>query len=469
MGVTVGDGDVPISGDQLLVGSATDNLTLLPMPGPTGVSTDNAFTSRIDQVAADGTGSNITTRDPAPVNNYGYDARMIDVTGKIPAGSTQAVLQINGAGDALHPQAVWLAVDALEPDLQITKANTPAGTTDNNPPGNISPGDSITYTFTVANQHADGSSGDLDTATGITVTDQLPAGTTFVAGSNPSCTAAGQTVTCQVADLAPGASTTVAFRATVDEAATAGTVLDDSATLAFRGNQTQREQTRTSNTVRNTVVDTPVYSIEKTATPTSTTPGKTVGYRIKVTNTGRVAAPGVTLDDNLADVLSRADYNGDAATDLGNVTVTGSTLHWTGDLPVGGSATIAYSVTVHSSLTADTALGNTVTSATYRNNCRPGEGDARCHADVTVTVPTPTPSPTASPHRRRPLPRRLLRRLPRPRRPAPPTPLPPRRRTATATAPSPPPGRRTPPGLTESSPAPAPALSPCSPSAPSAA
>ncbi|GLW74579.1 hypothetical protein Kpho02_68770 [Kitasatospora phosalacinea] len=346
LGVVVGDGDVQIAGDQLLVGSSTADLTLLPLPGPTGVVTDNAFASRIDRVATDGTGSNVTTRDPNPVDNYGYDARTIDVTGRIPAAATQAVLQVNGSGDALHPQAVWLAVDALEPDLQITKANRPAGTTDDDPPGDVEPGD---------------------------------------------------TVTCTLPDLAPGATANLAFDVTVDADATGGTVLDDTATLGFRGSQTRREQTRTSNTVRNTVVDLPRYRVEKTATPSSAAPGGTVAYRVTVTNTGKVPANGVTLDDDLADVLADAAYHGDATADRGTATVTGTTLHWRGDLPVGATATVDYSVTVRSSPTADAELTNTVTSTTYRNNCGRGSTDPACAATVTVTAPGPSPSPSSSP------------------------------------------------------------------------
>ncbi|MGW2873830.1 hypothetical protein, partial [Kitasatospora sp. NPDC001225] len=293
MGITVGDGDAPIAGDTLAVGSTPENLTLLPMPGPNGVGTDNAFTSRIDHVAADGTGTNITTRDPDPVNNYGYDARMIDVTGKIPAGSEQALVRISGAGDALEPQAAWLALDALEPDLRITKANTPPGSPDDNPPGLVGPGETITYTFSVANRRQDGSSTDLDTATGVTLTDTIPTGTTFVPASNPACQAGGQTVTCTVPDLPPGAEANVAFQVTVDASTAVGTHLDDTATLRFEGSQTRRAQERTSNTVRNTVAAVPGYTVLKTATPTTAKPGDTVRYRIQVTNTSQVDAPGL--------------------------------------------------------------------------------------------------------------------------------------------------------------------------------
>ncbi|MFG2911463.1 hypothetical protein ACGF0D_01030 [Kitasatospora sp. NPDC048298] len=395
MGVTVGDGDAPIQGDQLLVGSSTDNLTLLSMPGPAGVATDNAFSSRIDQVAPNGTGSNITTRDPAPVNNYGYDARMIDVTGKIPAGSTQAVLRINGAGDALHPQAAWLAVDALEPDLQITKANKPAGSTTNNPPGTVDPGAEITYTFTVANRHKDGGTADLDTATGVTLTDALPAGTSYVDGSGPGCTANGRNVTCAAADLAPGAETTVSFRARVDAGLAPGTKLDNTSSLAYRGAQTGRDQQRTSNTVRNTVSEHAGYRLAKTADKAQALPGDTVKYQVDITNTGNAPITGLNVTDDLSAVLDDATYNGDATATSGKVSYTQPVLGWTGDLPVGGSARVTYTVKVKDPAAGDHTLRNTVVSDRPGGNCPAGPAAGECTATVTVT--TSTPSPTSSP------------------------------------------------------------------------
>ncbi|MFJ8444447.1 DUF7927 domain-containing protein [Kitasatospora griseola] len=394
MGVTVGDGDAPIAGDQLLVGSSVDDLTLLPMPDPAGgVTTDNAFTSRIDHVAADGTGTNITTRDPAPVNNYGYDARMIDVTGKIPAGSNQAVLRINGAGDALEPQAVWLAVDALEPDLQITKANNPAGSTTDIPPGTVDPGAEITYTFTLANRHSDGGTADLDTATDVTLTDVLPAGTTYVDGSGAGCTASGQNVTCIAADLAPGAEATVSFRARVDAGLAPGTKLDDTASLSYRGLQTDREQLRTSNTVRNTVAEHSGYRLAKSADKAQALPGDTVEYQVDITNTGNAPLSQLTVTDDLSAVLDDATYNDDATATTGTPSYTQPVLSWTGDLPVGGSARVTYTVKVNDPATGDHTLRNTVVGDLPGGNCPAGSTAAECTATVTVNTPTGSPSP----------------------------------------------------------------------------
>ncbi|MGW1178320.1 DUF7927 domain-containing protein [Kitasatospora sp. NPDC002543] len=401
MGVVVGDGDAPIAGDSLEVGPDSGSLTALPMPTSAGPVRDNAFTSRIDRVAADGTGTNLTDRRPNPVNNVGYDARMIDITGKLPAGSKQAALRVTGQGDALHPQVVWLAVEALEPDLRIAKANEPAGTTTNSPPGLVDPGAEITYTFTLANRHEDGTTADLDTATGVTLTDVLPAGTAYIDGSGPGCTASGRKVTCTAADLAPGAETTVSFRARVDTGLAPGTKLDNTSTLAYRGAQTGREQQRASNTVRNTVSEHAGYRLAKSADKAQALPGDTVKYQVDITNTGNAPLTGLTVTDDLSAVLDDATYNDDATATTGTPSYAQPVLSWTGDLPAGGNARLTYTVTVREPAAGDHTMRNTVVSDRTGGNCPTGSTAGECTATVTVTAssasPTASPSATSSP------------------------------------------------------------------------
>jgi uncharacterized repeat protein (TIGR01451 family) len=262
MGITAGDGDANITGDYLEVGPNAASLQRLNMPAPAGIVDDNAFSSRIDTVTTTGAGTNITSRNPNPVNNIGYDARTVDITGKLPPGATNMQVKIGTTGDALYPQVVWLTSDALEPDLQITKANDPPGNTADNPPGYVLKGDQVTYTFDVANKRADGSTTDLDTATDVVLTDTLPTGVTYVAGSNPNCSAAGQKVTCTLPDLAPGASTKVGFKVTVGASVPDGTKLDNTGVVDFKGKLTGRPQHRDSNAVRNTVTS-PGYTLTK--------------------------------------------------------------------------------------------------------------------------------------------------------------------------------------------------------------
>ncbi len=99
-------------------------------------------------------------------------------------------------------------------------------------------------------------------------------------------------------------------------------------------------------------VSVPVSVLTITATPstTSTTPGGTVGYTITVTNTGQSAYTGATFTDPLTGVLDDAGYNGDATATAGSVSYASPNLTWTGNLAVGATATITFSVTVNNLL-----------------------------------------------------------------------------------------------------------------------
>jgi len=83
-------------------------------------------------------------------------------------------------------------------------------------------------------------------------------------------------------------------------------------------------------------------------------------------------------------VLDDAAYNNDIAATAGTASYASSTVSWTGDLAVGASVTITYTVTVNNPDTGNRTLANTVTSATPGSNCPASGGDARCTATVTV-------------------------------------------------------------------------------------
>ncbi|KFU77992.1 hypothetical protein BB31_27930 [Amycolatopsis lurida NRRL 2430] len=514
LGIVAGDGDAPITGDYLQVGPDASSLQTIAMPAPGGVATNNAFSSRIDRVTATGSGTNVTSRVPNPVNNVGYDSRSIDITGKVPAGTTALQVKIGTVGDALYPQTIWLVTDALEPDLQITKANDPIGNTDDNPPGYVTKGGEVTYSFNVANRHADGSVTDLDTATNVVLTDILPDGVTFVAGSNPNCSAAGQLVTCNLRNLRPGQAQKVDFKVKVGASVPDGTKLDNTAKLTFRGEDTGRPQERTSNTVRNTVtspgyqltktvdlaeaipgdtltyqvavrntgvipvpaftvrdtlppgttyvssspskgtasgtgpiewavnglavgetatltvrvkveeaaigkelvnranvpigpppvvppdnrcpddpaaacaktkVPSPSYTVTKTADKESANPGDVVRYKVTVANTGKVTAADLKVVDDLTGVLDDAVYQNDATAKPGAVSYVEPKLTWTGTLAAGESAEFTYTVKVKSPDTGDNRLKNVVSSETPGGNCPPGSTDPKCGTTTPVS------------------------------------------------------------------------------------
>jgi uncharacterized repeat protein (TIGR01451 family) len=131
------------------------------------------------------------------------------VTGTVSAGATgtltntATVTPPGGLSDPNPTNNIATDVDTLAPaaDLSITK-------TDSADP--VSTNDPLTYVLTITN---DGPSD----ATGVTVTDTLPVGVTFVSSvpGAPTCTLSGVTLTCGLGALATAGTATVSINTTV--------------------------------------------------------------------------------------------------------------------------------------------------------------------------------------------------------------------------------------------------------------
>ncbi len=116
-------------------------------------------------------------------------------------------------------------------DLSVSKTDSPDP---------ITPGQSLTYTLTVAN------SGPA-TATGVVLTDNLPTGVTFISAtpSQGTCSHSGGTVTCNVGSIANGASATVTIIATPN---TAGTITNSASVTANETDTNSSNNTATTST-----------------------------------------------------------------------------------------------------------------------------------------------------------------------------------------------------------------------------
>jgi uncharacterized repeat protein (TIGR01451 family) len=130
----------------------------------------------------------------------------------------------------------------------------------------------------------------------------------------------------------------------------------------------------------------PALTITKTANTSNTSPGSIVRYTITAADTGQTPYTGAAFTDSLTGVLGNASYDHDAVATVGTVSFTSPNLTWTGNLAIGGTATITYSVTVDNPDTGNLALANTVTSATPGSNCPSGSADPRCSAVVNVVT-----------------------------------------------------------------------------------
>ncbi|HZC25669.1 MAG TPA: collagen-binding domain-containing protein, partial [Actinopolymorphaceae bacterium] len=243
-----------------------------------------------------------------------------------------------------------------------------------------SPGDTVDYTVTVTNAG--------QTAyTGISVADDLTGALDDAAFTTASATAGSVTFTSPnllwTGDLAVGAAATITFSMTVDDPDEGDRVLINVVSSTATGNNCPAASSdpRCRETVS---VQVPGLTITKSADATTTTPGSTVEYTLTITNTGQTAYTGLTVTDDLTNVVDDADYENDAMASAGSVSFTSPNLVWTGNLAVGApEVRITYTVTVAHDDIGDHELTNVVTSSAAANNCPTGSSDPRC----SVTVP----------------------------------------------------------------------------------
>ncbi|MGE6226563.1 DUF7507 domain-containing protein [Paenibacillus chitinolyticus] len=150
-------------------------------------------------------------------------------------------------------------------------------------------GDVITYTVVAAN-------GSSVPVTSVVITDPIPAGTTFNAGSvtvnGTAVPAANPAVGVPVGAIAAGASTTLQFKVAVTSVPSPAT-LGNQATVSFTAGAF------TGSSVSNTVsvpVYQPVLSAVKSADTAKATVGDSVTYTVSLTNSGNYNAS-ITLTD----------------------------------------------------------------------------------------------------------------------------------------------------------------------------
>ena len=142
---------------------------------------------------------------------------------------------------------------------------------------------------------------------------------------------------------------------------------------------------------------TPALTIVKTANASTAVPGQSIGYTVTITNTGQTPYTGATVTDSFAEMADDAVYNGDATATAGSLSFTSPNLTWTGNLAVGATAVITYSVTVNNPDTGDKLVINSVSSADYRlARCPPGSTAAACRVTVPVLTPALTIVKTAA-------------------------------------------------------------------------
>ena len=234
-----------------------------------------------------------------------------DIVSNVFGGNSRIYLGWTGStGGSSNLQ--YIVVDNVGPASEIEIGKT----VDNATP---TEGEPIIYTVTATNNGT-------DDASGITVSDALPAGLTYT-GSTPSQgTYNSGTGVWDVGSLAAGSTATLAITATPN-AGTQGSTITNTASLDTL-DQFDSDFSNNTASVDVTVSSTSV-SIAKTASPSSVGAGATVTYTVTLTNSG----PGNAVVQEFEDTLP-AGFTYVPGSASGTVTtdpaISGQTLTWSG-------------------------------------------------------------------------------------------------------------------------------------------
>ena len=268
-------------------------------------------------------------------------------------------------------------VTVLVPGLSITNTASVATTT---------PGGVVNYTVTISNTGQTPYTGTSVTVAAAGALDDAIYGNDLAASAGSVAPGANGTSLVWTGNLAVGGSATVTSSMTVRNPDPGDRTLTVVASSAAPGSTCPVGSTNPACTSTVQVLI-PGLTIARSTDVSTTTPGSVVHYTVSVTNSGQTPYTGATVSDALAGVLDDAVYNGDAAATTGTVSVTGSTLTWTGDLAVAASATITYSVTVNTPDTGNLTLVAAATSTTAGSNCPVGGPAPACSSSVGVLIP----------------------------------------------------------------------------------
>jgi uncharacterized repeat protein (TIGR01451 family) len=235
LGVLAYEGDDQFGGDSLAFNGAKVSNALNPEN-----NFFNATRSFLGMpVSTPGDLPQLTGR---PRSLGGVDLDVVDIKALVKQGDTQATIEATTTDENFVLGAFVTSIATFKPDFATT--NKTFTNVAGRPNGAVRPGDAIEYTIVTANTGN-------DVGTGVVLTDQLPAGLTYVPGSlkitaglgagdktdaagddqadyNPATRTItvrlGQGATAtQGGQVAVGASTTIVFRATVNADA-AGTI-----------------------------------------------------------------------------------------------------------------------------------------------------------------------------------------------------------------------------------------------------
>lgn len=301
----------------------------------------------------------------------GHTATPITITANVPspfvAAVTNSATVTSNEQDPNSSNNTGTATVNPQADLSIAKSVSPA---------RVTPGQNSTFTLVARNNGP-------NPASNVRVSDTIPAGLT-VASVGPGCTASGQTVTCTVGSLAPGASQ--AFTVTTRAASTLDHDIANTATVTSDTDDPNPGNNTTTIPVPVAQAD---LSIVKSTTSDTVVAGTNETYRLVVKNNGPDAAVNTVVSDPLPAGLTFVSAGSGCSNAGSDVTCTIASL--------ASGASQTFTVTARVASSVDHALDNTATVRSdlpdpdSSNNSSTTHVPVRGEADLSITK---TPSTT---------------------------------------------------------------------------
>lgn len=302
-------------------------------------------------------------------------SKTVHVTGTVPASACETTMANTATVAATNERTAPQANDSASAStavscvhLEVTKSADAA---------TVTAGDPVGYLITVSNTGA-------ATATGVTLTDTLPANTGLTWTVSPAvaaCSITTGTLTCNFGSIGAGGNGHVHVTSPTSSA-TCGSISNSASATA-----TNQTGTATSGPAQITV-NCPDVTVTKTAGAGSIGAGDTAAFTIVVGNAGAGIARTVTLSDTLPAGVTWSEDSPDCSIGSGTLTCA------FGDLGSGASRT--FHVTGTTAGANCGTLTNTAT-ASATNEASVNQGNNSSTATITVACPDVTVSKTASP------------------------------------------------------------------------
>jgi len=256
--------------------------------------------------------------------------------------------------ESKNDQSTVTTTEGPAADLSITKSM-----------GKAEAGKPLVYTLAITNHGPSASSA-------VTVKDTLPAGTTFksAAPSQGTCSASGQTVTCQLGALASGGSAQVSI--TVEVAATATGSIRNVASV--EGPEPDPDKSNNESAVEGPVTPappggTPNLKVVKTADTSTPQVGVPFDYDVAISNSGEGDAKNVKVVDTLNGPVKVVSIDAGP----GKCNAAGSKIECTiPSVAVGKTVHVTYSVVAEST----GALSNTASAMAANGEKAPANNHA---------------------------------------------------------------------------------------------